>query len=592
MKNFFGNRLYTTLLSFVVLCIVIPDLSAESLQRVVVREYIPDVKNPTLNASKHPLPNVEVNVKGAGSTVTDADGTCVLRFNLLNGGDRIVVRQIARPGYEVLNPELLNDLVIRRDDKPLEVVMISQENAIKLSRIISQQVGEQVDKMRLRELDELDILAVDYDTKRKAIISKYEARLDDIDQYIDRLVRVDITRVSANESAAFKAFSEGNLEMALQIFDNENLIQQYRETISSLNAVQSAHAKVDEEKDAQLQSQKDIQYFLKTQITMLEMEGSEESLLKAKSLLEQLLDIDPFGEYQAKEYLSIILAMKQFDYAKPTLNKLLADYTISPERRCRLAINLGAILYAEKKYDEVILLLEPFEDEMNRMVYSEEPLAIYLPLLGQQILGHCEQLCGNREEATHHYRIMFDLYRKLRQVDAITKFYANVTYPRLIKAVRNLQETEEWQLADSILSTATARVEELYSGETPRERLLWCKYRMGQAVSLIHQNQLDEGMHIMFDILPEIDAIFQKNQPLCSEFYQHLLLKITGYYADTHRYADVIKYANKWFEINGIPYDETMQPPHQQEFSEDELVDYRNICFMYQAALDQTPQNP
>jgi len=594
MKDNTGKGFYTLLLSFVVLCMIPQFTKAETYQRVIVKEYIPDVNNPTLNATKIPLPNVEVSVKGAGSTVTDQEGSCTLRFNLMKGGDKIIVRQFARPGYELLNPELLNDLVIRRDDKPLEIVMISQENAIKLSRIISRQVGAQFEKMRLRELNELDILAVDYDTKRKAIIEKYEAKLDDVDQYIDRLVRVDITRVTEQESIAFQAFNDGNLEQALQILEDENLIQQYRSTIESLNAIQSAHAKVDEERDEQLQSQKDIQYFLKTQITMLEMEGSEKSMRKAKSLLEQLLEIDPFGQFQGKEYMSVILQLKDYDFAKHFLQKYLDDEEISPVIRYRLAINLATILFEERKFDEVMQLLLPFEDVMEEIYEqrSDEPLYLYLPVLAQQMLGHCEKVNGNRSEAVIHLRKMFETYLKLRKVDALTKFYANVTYPRLIRGMRDLNDMEEWDLSMQLYNAAYPRVEELYSNGSLRERFLWSRYRFGKAIVLMKQNQLDEGMKIVFEIMNELDYIHSKNRPMSRDYYQFILMTATNYYYDARRYAEMKRTAQKWFEVVDIPYDSSMVPPLHRDYAEDELEDYKNVCYMYKTASDQMPKNP
>lgn len=593
MKNFEGKKSYTLLLLCAVLYMLPQVIMAETIQRVIVKEYIPDVKNPTLNANKKPLPNVEVSVKGAGSTITNENGECFLKFTMLKGGDRIIVRQFARPGFELLNPELLNDLVIRRDEKPLEIVMISQDNAIKLSRIISQQVGVQFDKMRLRELNELDILAVDYENKRKAIIEKYEARLDDVDQYIDRLVRVDITRVSENESAAFKAFAEGNLDEALAIFEQGNLISKYRDAYETLENVKEAHEKVDEERDFQQQQQKDIQYFLKTQITMLEMEGSEKSLRKAKSLLEQLLEIDPFGEFQGKEYLSIVIPMRDFEFVNNFLTTHLSNTELSPVLRCRLAINLASILYEEKKFDEVRQLLLPFEQQMDEICEqrSDEALYLYLPLLAQQMLGSCAQHNGNKVEAVNHYQKMFDIYLKLRKVDAMTKFYANVTYPRLIRAIRSLTEMEEWELASTIYSTASARVEELYANGSLRERFLWCRYRLGKAILLINQNQLDEGMRIVFSLLPEIEAIYKKNRPICRSFYQHLLMKTTSYYYDNRRFLDVKRTAEKWFEISDLPYEESMQPTQIKD-DDDAMEDYRNICFMYKTALNQMPKNP
>ena len=68
-------------------------LSAQAVQDGIIKEY--NEKN-----AKTPLSGVELNVRSAGSTVSDTDGEFSLRFLTLKPGEKVNVRRIEKLGYE------------------------------------------------------------------------------------------------------------------------------------------------------------------------------------------------------------------------------------------------------------------------------------------------------------------------------------------------------------------------------------------------------------------------------------------------------------------------------------------------------------
>lgn len=150
----------------------------------------------------------------------------------------------------------------------------------------------------------------------------------------------------------------------------------------------------------------------------------------------------------------------------------------------------------------------------------------------------------------------------------------------------------EWELAETIYSTAYPRVEMLYSQGSLRERLLWGRFRYAKAITLFRQNQLDEGMRIIFTLIPEVEQIYQKNHPICDEFYQLLLYRATDYYCQNKRFIDAVKMSQKWFEVAQKPYSPTQLPPLAETLDEQTLNDYKTMCKMFEFSIAQMPRNP
>ncbi|MCM1096262.1 MAG: hypothetical protein NC333_08335, partial [Terasakiella sp.] len=89
--------------------------SAQTVQPGIVMEY-------NERAAKTPLPGVELNIRSAGATASDADGRFALDFPTLHAGDRVTVRSVAKVGYEVFNKEAVEQWNIN-PTRPFTLVM-------------------------------------------------------------------------------------------------------------------------------------------------------------------------------------------------------------------------------------------------------------------------------------------------------------------------------------------------------------------------------------------------------------------------------------------------------------------------------------
>ena len=545
------HKLFSFLLCLSLMLLALP-LWGEAVQRVSVLEYIPDIETNGLNATKKPLNLVEVQVQGASSTITNKNGECVLRFNTLNVGDRIVVRRISRPGYELFYPQMLADLVIRRDSEPLVITMISQENLLNLTRHTEKMINAQMEKQRKQEISELDPAAADYARRREIIERKYNAKLDDVEQYIDRLVRIDFTNLSKNERDIAAAYQAGNFEEILEQFDRSNLIEKYRSVSDALHNVQSAHAKVDKARKDQEEHKNDIIQYLQYQITLLKMEGSVSSTKKAMELLEKMLEIEPFGHFQMKEYMQMSMQLKEYRYLDSLIRHHLQDPNLNKYYNCRYLSDLGAILYEQMRYDEVSSILNKvftIRKDLYDGSIAESPLSIYHMLINNQMMGRICMLRGQKDLAISHFKQSFDYYLRLRQLDSSNKLYADVSYKRLYSVITNLCEMQEWTLADSILNVTSARVESLFAQGSVRERYIVAAYKKLKIHLLYNKGLREEALRQEMDLISELSRIYAMNQPLCEDLYQSVLRNVTKHQYNCGNYSQTIYFADQWFTI-------------------------------------------
>ena len=89
---------------------------AQTIQPGLTLEY--NEKN-----TKTPLGGVEIVIRDAGSTVSDAKGNFTLTFNTLQPGDKVVYRQIQKSGFEIFNKQALEQWYISKDKKTYKKVL-------------------------------------------------------------------------------------------------------------------------------------------------------------------------------------------------------------------------------------------------------------------------------------------------------------------------------------------------------------------------------------------------------------------------------------------------------------------------------------
>lgn len=234
------NLSYLRIITSVV-CITVAVFSvfAQVTQPGVVQEY-------NEKAKKTPLAGVELNVRNANNTISAKDGSFSLQFKTLKPGDRVTVRRIEKLGYEIFNKEALEQWNLN-PNTPFVIILCRSDKFKAIRDNIKRGTSENYYKQyknacaQLTNLkEELKINEDEYNKHLAEIIDIYESKLDDLDNYIDKFSRIDLSEASALEQEAIELAQNGNFDEAIAKYEKYNatgkLIDELKKRNELINA--------------------------------------------------------------------------------------------------------------------------------------------------------------------------------------------------------------------------------------------------------------------------------------------------------------------------------------------------------------------
>ena len=213
--------------------------NAQCVQKCVVMEYNETEK-------KSPLGGVEVLVINAGSTISDSNGNVTLKFRTQKPGDRVTVRRIEKSGYEIFNKDALLQWNITKEGV-FQIVMCRSDRfkqirdnyfAISSASYAKQRKAEEAKLQALKKQGR--IKQAEYEKEIARIKEEYEQRLMDIDAYIDRFARIDLSELSAEEAKAIELFRNGDIEGAIKAYEDMKLEEQYFQSVKNYQKAEKA----------------------------------------------------------------------------------------------------------------------------------------------------------------------------------------------------------------------------------------------------------------------------------------------------------------------------------------------------------------
>ena len=215
------------------------DSNGQCQQKCVVMEYNGTKK-------KSPLGGVEVLVINAGSTISDSNGNVTLKFRTQKPGDRVTVRRIEKSGYEIFNKDALLQWNITKEGV-FQIVMCRSDRfkqirdnyfAISSASYAKQRKAEEAKLQALNKQGR--IKQAEYEKEIARIKEEYEQRLMDIDAYIDRFARIDLSELSAEEAKAIELFRNGDIEGAIKAYEDMKLEEQYFQSVKNYQKAEKA----------------------------------------------------------------------------------------------------------------------------------------------------------------------------------------------------------------------------------------------------------------------------------------------------------------------------------------------------------------
>jgi tetratricopeptide (TPR) repeat protein len=324
---------------------------------------------------KTPLAQVEMSITNAGSTLSDEQGNFILQFRTLRPGDKVSVRRIEKLGYEIFNRDAISQWYIARDGQPFTVVMCRSDRFKRIrdnyERISSESYARQAkhDEQQLEKLRKAKKIQEDeYQERLRALRDDMEQRLEDLDSYIDRFARIDLTELSDVEARIIALVQQGEIDKAVKLYEAQHLEKQFCKESKQLQTLRTAIDTLTIIAQQKAQSRDELFASLQRKNDMLVLAGGEENFKKIRESLTQSVDADT-------TYLPAITALAQFlykqrDYVTARRYYIMAISQCSEAHlRSQLLMNLGGACVEANLFDEALRAYE----QAHALAQAQEP---------------------------------------------------------------------------------------------------------------------------------------------------------------------------------------------------------------------------
>lgn len=282
--------------------LIIIELSAQITQHGIVYEYNGEQK-------KNALQGVELLVENAGSTTSKSNGTFTLVFRNRKSGDKVICKRIEKLGYEIFNKDALEQWYISTSDVPYKIIMCRSDkfklirdkyNAISSKSYAKQEELEIIELEKERYSGKLS--EEEYQKESRAIHSYYQERLEELDSYVDKFARIDLSELSAKELFIVKLVQQGQIEEAIKMYEEEDFLVKYENECKDINNLLDSKNKLKDSKYVAVEARDSIYQSIQRQIDTYILAGGRENYSKATMLhrdvaLADTTNIEPVFDY-------------------------------------------------------------------------------------------------------------------------------------------------------------------------------------------------------------------------------------------------------------------------------------------------------
>ncbi len=201
-------------------------LYAQTIQRGVVME---------MNSGNKPIAGVSVITLGAIPADTDQNGRFQLNFMHRQPGTRVVVKQVYRQGYEIVNQKALEDWVL--SEKNEFRIVLCKNGLLDESRRRFYNIGQDryyalyadTQKKLKKELAMNQIATTAYNEKLKQANDEYKSALSQLDFYADKFARINKDELNELDNRALTLVEEGKVDEAIKLYEEAKILQKFKE---------------------------------------------------------------------------------------------------------------------------------------------------------------------------------------------------------------------------------------------------------------------------------------------------------------------------------------------------------------------------
>lgn len=494
----------------------------QSTQPGFVKEY-------NERMQKTPLSEVDIVISNASTTASGKDGHFMLQFRTLKPGDKVNVRRIEKLGYEIFNKEALEQWFISRDMQPFTVIMCKSDRFKRIrdtySRISSDSYEKQLKKEEARlqaERKAGKLKEAEYEAALKKLNDEYDQQLENLDNYVDRFARIDLSELSTVEAEIIELVQNGHIEEAIRKYEQQNLEEKYKQQVS---VGRKAQAGIDALTTVKIQSQISRDSLFASILRkneMLKLAGGRENFEKIGKSLKETAQNDT-------SYFTAVWEYAEFAYSQNMFEEATRFYDI-----CRTLTT--------DKIENIKISLRKGSLELKQNHFLESERAFMKALELSRQLWDTDSTTYRSYIANVQDDIA-NLYAKMRNFRKAEDFFlqAQYNYKELcenqddfLEKLTNLQirlgdlymEMRQFHLADIILNQAKENATTLFIILPDKYRPLMASAEKSLGRSHRYYMRYDEAKSAMNNSLEHYKVLYGRNpmayRPQFAQVYSRL----------------------------------------------------------------------
>ena len=316
---------------------------AQSTQQVQIREY-------QQKQQKTPLEGVSLTVQNAGSVMSDAQGNLTLQFRSLKAGDQVQVRRVDLSGYEIFNKDAVDQWTIS-PQKAFTLVLCKSERFKALRdqymRVSSASYERQfkLDQARIEALKrENKFKEEEYLEQLQLLEDNYYQQLDNLENYVDRFARIDLSEISEQEQHIVELVQEGNIAEAVRLYESGDYLNKYKAQVKGIKEIDRAQARLAQIEAEKLEARENLFAAIKRQTQVYQLAGGKENWEKIMSLLKSVAEADTTNLDAVWYYATIALDQNEFQESERYLHVFLNQVAGN------LALTSSSLYYLSRIY--------------------------------------------------------------------------------------------------------------------------------------------------------------------------------------------------------------------------------------------------
>lgn len=589
----------------VALCLAMGSMTAlwaQAVQNVVVKEY--QAKN-----QKTPLADVGVTVGNAGAAMTDGDGRAMLRFRSLKAGDRVTLRRVEKDGYEVFNRDAVEQWTVSPSAE-FQLVLCRSDKFRQLrdqyQRVASQSYDRQyrAEQQRLaNERKEGKLQEEAYQQRLLDLQDQYEQQLEDLENYVDKFARIDLSELSAQEQELIELVQEGRIEEAISLYEQHDYLGQYeRETrdIAEIDRAQQQLAQLEEQKRSQREA---VMASINRQVGTYRLAGGRENFEKIGKLLKGVADADTTNVEALMLYAEFAAQQNDFEetdrYASLMLRNAGEDYVRLAEACTSLYVSSSVRFETERALaylDQAIGLLSTHREE-SITIYDRWTYCLYLRYNYLTVLEHYDEAEAMFAEVSQAFETVIARQEEtnvellLRQAQLMSKHGLAMCEAGRVEEAERLWQESLQRIAPLIDEKDVFQVSSYCTVLSDYMMVLEAQERWSEQIPL-----LKEGVRIyttLYKQNPEATApvIFEWYANLSDALVQNDMLDDADTYIASA--LEVLtrvreKFSAEAFAVNETGFYDTVAMYYQKRGDEPQMREYARRCLAaYSLLVDE-----